>query len=324
MAFYPWLDTLEVGKNCQSASTFGGDSQRQNGFTAGDVASSIRVNTALRQANLIACALMSAIGDSTHSVESTVSDIAQSIREHVALDLPYYSVNQNFSIYTPLEMDSIASRGCFSVNNNESARNKVQATSGTGHSNVFFFGEGLESFSSNQFLIGTFNDTAAIDDILIVGCGSPTERKNALRLNSNGGLWIGGNLTLGGFSGNAVTFRPDFFNFVLALSENSQTTATTSATLSKGLYSFTITATVEVGVTENYNLLFDTGDDVSYSTRFKVRGKTQEYCLKSTPSDSSQDNCTITIVDADSHAQQTGNWGISYKLAGWTKDFNLA
>lgn len=324
MAFYPWIDTLEVGKNCQSASTFGGDSERQNGFTAGDVASSIRVNTALRQANLIACALMSAIGDSTHSVESTISDIAQSIKEHVALDLPYYLVNQNFSIYTPLEMDSTGSRGCFSVNNNESAKNKVQTTSREGHSNVFFFGEGLKSFSSNQFLIGRYNDTAS-NDILAVGCGlSDTERKNALRVASNGGLWIGGNLTLGGLYGNAVTFRPDFFNFVLALSKNNQTIATTSATLSKGLYSFTITSTVEVGVTENYNLLFDTGDDVSYSTRFKVRGKTQEYCLKSTPSDSSQDNCTITIVDADSHAQQTGNWSISYKLAGWTKDFNLA
>lgn len=290
MAFYPWIDTLQVGQNCQSAETFGGDSERANGFAAGDVASSIRVNTALRQANLIACALMSAIGDTTHSVESTVSDIAQLIRDHIALDIPYYLVSQNFSIYTPLEMDSVDSRGCFSVCNNDGAKNKIS----NGHSNCYFFGEGLESYGSNQFLIGTYNGVSSSNDMLIVGSGSPTEGKNALRLSSNGGLWIGGNLALGGLYGAESVLRSDDVSYVQTLRSSTKLSfeAEESILIDPGVYSFDITIMGSEFVETTslrMNVIFDTGD---YSTSTSVYRFSQPmfafgvqndsyYCLRS-------------------------------------------
>lgn len=310
MAFYPWIDTLKTGENCQSASTFGADDERAKGFTAGDVASSIRVNTALRQANLIACALMSAIGDSTHSVESTVSDIAQSIKEHVALDLPYYLINQNFSIYTPLEMDSSNSRGCFSVNNNDGARNKIQTTSGTAHSNVFFFGEGLESFASNQFLIGRYNDTASggsIFDLLVVGSGtSDSDRKNALRLGSNGGLWIGGNLTIAGNFGSVITIQPDDISYVKTLRSATKFSfeKEDSILIDPGVYSFDITVEGSEFVEATslqMNVIFDCGNNISgyrFSQPMFAFGvqNNSYYCLRSKRAAGDMSKMLINVV----------------------------
>ena len=59
--FKVWIDNPSQGTNIQSYADFVSDTQRLAGFSAGTVASSIRVNSVLRQANLVAVAFMDAI-----------------------------------------------------------------------------------------------------------------------------------------------------------------------------------------------------------------------------------------------------------------------
>ena len=82
--FKVWIDSPIEGTNIQSYSDFSSDSQRTSGFSVGfsvgNVASSIRVNSALRQANLVSVALMSAMLpnsslDLTSKVDALVSEI---------------------------------------------------------------------------------------------------------------------------------------------------------------------------------------------------------------------------------------------------------
>lgn len=59
--FVPWIDVTSsstIGVSTQSQAVFAQDEQREVGFVAGDPASAIRVNSALRQANVVVAALM--------------------------------------------------------------------------------------------------------------------------------------------------------------------------------------------------------------------------------------------------------------------------
>lgn len=72
--------------NTQTYADFQSDSQRSQGFQSGNPASSIRVNTALRQANLVACALMDvcAPDDNTVDFRSTRASVAALINTKFA------------------------------------------------------------------------------------------------------------------------------------------------------------------------------------------------------------------------------------------------
>lgn len=61
--FSNWIESPIPGQQVQDAVTFAEDEQRIDGFKAGKPASSLRVNTALRQANLVICALMQMCDD---------------------------------------------------------------------------------------------------------------------------------------------------------------------------------------------------------------------------------------------------------------------
>lgn len=67
--FVIWIDTPIANTNVQTYENFSTDAQRQNGFAAGQVASSIRMNTVLRQANLVACALMDIVAPDDNTVD---------------------------------------------------------------------------------------------------------------------------------------------------------------------------------------------------------------------------------------------------------------
>ena len=58
--FKVWIDT-PTDNNCMSAEDFSADSQVKEGFKAGTSSSSIRVNSGLRQANLVTSALMNIV-----------------------------------------------------------------------------------------------------------------------------------------------------------------------------------------------------------------------------------------------------------------------
>lgn len=78
--FYTWIDSPVAGTNVLDSVTYSSDSQRTNGFQSGTVASSIRVNTALRQSTLVTAALMSAMGlDTMSSYLDSLSSIVTKI-----------------------------------------------------------------------------------------------------------------------------------------------------------------------------------------------------------------------------------------------------
>lgn len=58
MAWYLWVDDNKVAANCSDLSTL---SEKSTGFQGGKAAVAKNVNVALRQANLVACALMDVI-----------------------------------------------------------------------------------------------------------------------------------------------------------------------------------------------------------------------------------------------------------------------
>lgn len=90
--FKVWVDSPVAGQNTQAADVFNMDTQRKNGFKAGDPASAIRVNSALRQANLVVAALMQMCDDiktlpDTLSLLSTIADVKSAIKGAIdALD----------------------------------------------------------------------------------------------------------------------------------------------------------------------------------------------------------------------------------------------
>lgn len=80
--FKVWIDNPTQGTNVQSYSDFVSDTQRSSGFSVGNVASSIRVNSALRQANLVTAALMDALlPNSELDLTSSVADLTDEISD---------------------------------------------------------------------------------------------------------------------------------------------------------------------------------------------------------------------------------------------------
>ena len=83
--FSVWIDTPVSGTNVQSFTAFSNDEQRKAGFTANTPASSIRVNTALREATLFATGFMKAFFDnSTLDATSTVAQMATALSDLIA------------------------------------------------------------------------------------------------------------------------------------------------------------------------------------------------------------------------------------------------
>ena len=83
--FKPWVDSPTAGQQVQSASVFATDAQRVDGFKAGDPASALRVNSALRQANIVVAGLMQMCDDIKTlpdglSLMSTVTQVKDAIK----------------------------------------------------------------------------------------------------------------------------------------------------------------------------------------------------------------------------------------------------
>lgn len=83
--FKPWVDSPTAGQQVQSASVFATDVQRVDGFKAGDPASALRVNSALRQANVVVASLMQMCDDIKTlpdglSLMSTVTQVKNAIK----------------------------------------------------------------------------------------------------------------------------------------------------------------------------------------------------------------------------------------------------
>lgn len=75
--FKVWVDS--PGSVIMDAATFDKDFQRTSGFQAGQAASALRVNSALRQANLVVAALMGLVDNDNLDLKSSVTDVSQGI-----------------------------------------------------------------------------------------------------------------------------------------------------------------------------------------------------------------------------------------------------
>lgn len=140
--FKVWIDSPIVGTNIQSAGTFESDSQRTSGFIAGTSSSAIRVNTALRQANLVTVALMNLVNDNNLSVESNVSNVQSALNTYfsglnvaAASDAANVTTNINGkAISTIFESDGTTVKNATS---SASATNVTTNINGKSISNIF-------------------------------------------------------------------------------------------------------------------------------------------------------------------------------------------
>lgn len=84
-SFKVWIDDDNItDKNILSADTYSADVERKKGFQPNTVASSSRANSGLRQANLVACALMEQVvgNDETLNLKSSVNDVKTAINKY--------------------------------------------------------------------------------------------------------------------------------------------------------------------------------------------------------------------------------------------------
>lgn len=106
--FKPWVDSPV--KQVQSADVFAKDLQRVDGFKAGDSASALRVNSALRQANVVVAGLMQMCDDIKTlpdglSLVSTVAQIKSAIK--AAIDQLDATVLANAKRYTDTREEAV-------------------------------------------------------------------------------------------------------------------------------------------------------------------------------------------------------------------------
>ena len=166
--FVVWIPTPTVNTNIQSQETFAGDEQTRDGFEAGHPASAIRVNTAIRQANLVACALMNVLipDNNTLSVESSVGDLTTELLKHLSVDL-----------------NLINGTGSKSIRNKDGGTASGTGSGSFGYNNTiahdysFGFGYNLVSGALYQALFGLWNNPLN-NALLIVGNGSGINAKS--------------------------------------------------------------------------------------------------------------------------------------------------
>lgn len=105
--FLPWIDSASAA-NCQTHSDFDADTQRINGFMSGTLASAIRVNSGLRQANLVVAALMDSIlpTDSALDLTSEVEDVEAAISKALIETISYNStLGDNYGAIQLIKFD---------------------------------------------------------------------------------------------------------------------------------------------------------------------------------------------------------------------------
>lgn len=138
--FVPWIDKVEPGTTTQEQSVFAEDSQRVNGFVAGDPASAIRVNSALRQANVVVAALMQ-LADELETLpdldlNSSVANIANALKASIITPIETHLSNLDDKVEQELskKQDALTSQQIVNINN---VPNKLDKNLGTGLAGQF-------------------------------------------------------------------------------------------------------------------------------------------------------------------------------------------
>lgn len=108
--FKAWVDSPTLGQEIQDFTTFNADTERVSGFKAGNPASAIRVNSALRQANLGVAGIM-AMFDQLQALPSNLNltSSIESVRDAARASLNAHGniVLNNAKTYTDEQIDVI-------------------------------------------------------------------------------------------------------------------------------------------------------------------------------------------------------------------------
>lgn len=204
--FYPWIDTSNT--NVMSENDFKNDSQRTTGFEAGQAASSKRVNSALRQANLFVAALANIIlgNDTTLNLTSSLNAVQTKLASSHPFNIPIQQAGTGSS-KSIIPKNVIANENVVGSNVLASivygTNNKVETNysacfgtsneliSKTYNSPMFLFGSNLynESTTHAKFVTGYYN-TDCGDCVRETGAGTASTRKTIEKLDKDGTLYI--------------------------------------------------------------------------------------------------------------------------------------
>ena len=203
--FYPWIET--ANDNVMSASDFADDAQRKNGFQAGQAASSIRVNSALRQANLFVAALAEVVlaNDATVNLTSSVTALTNALKLAHPFNLKLWSrgvdgaLSGNSDTNTFVDTAIAKNSTVFGDHNSVALPQSFVAgayntsTSAVGVVRpIFQFGTYLKNagVEATKFVIGHFNYDCG-RCIRETGNGfSETTRKTIEKLDEEGNLYV--------------------------------------------------------------------------------------------------------------------------------------
>lgn len=224
--FYPWIDSSNT--NVMSENDFKNDSQRTTGFVAGQAASSKRVNSALRQANLFVAALANIIlgNDTTLNLTSSLNAVQTKLASSYPFNLTLWnkgnsgtlvgnsntnSVNSNIAKFSTVfgEHNTLVLPQSFVAG----AYNTTIALVGT-LMPIFQLGTYLtnKSVSTTKFVTGQYNEDCG-DCVRETGAGTANARKTVEKLDKDGTLYINrlalvtGNITEQTNLGNAETLN---------------------------------------------------------------------------------------------------------------------
>lgn len=170
--FLPWVDTVTSGQNVQSASDFAADSQRKEGFVAGTPASALRVNSGLRQANLVAAAVMqvcenNGINISNLDLTSVVSAVATAINSLITT-IASAAVN---TFKTNTYNQDIADINTELEETKTLAGKHITQVVNSGEGNVVVGGQLTDDNQTLSLTMGTTTDTGATS-VEVTGSGN--------------------------------------------------------------------------------------------------------------------------------------------------------
>lgn len=199
--FYPWIDA--ANDNVMSVSDFANDAQRKSGFQAGQAASSTRVNSALRQANLFVAALAELViaSNTTLNLTSSVDAVKTALAGAHPFNLRLWNSGTSLSglnsnnTFSAANLESVA----FGSNNSISTFSSITVglnnvlTAGPGKVDMgaYGFGIGLNvmSYSVPKLVTGQYNEPCG-DCARETGAGTATTRKTIEKLDKDGNLYV--------------------------------------------------------------------------------------------------------------------------------------
>lgn len=165
--FKVWIDN-PTDTNLLTYTDLDSDSQRTSGFSVGTAASSIRVNSMLRQNSLVAVALMDTIApSSTTNLRSSLTDVKNEMSSYFGSFIVSGTYNDSStSIVLTKKSGSTVSIGLSAILNKTVARATADA-SGNTITSTYATKSSLSNYATQTYVTNAIN--TAIGNVLDTG-----------------------------------------------------------------------------------------------------------------------------------------------------------